>query len=218
MIELKNITKSFDGRTVVNDVSLLIKDENFVSIVGKSGSGKSTLLNIIGSLEKPDSGSVLIDEKDVVKMSASERAAFRNKKIGFIFQSFFLEPSYDVFHNVAVPLLIAGKKDIEQRVRSVLEQVDMLDYKDKKVVKLSGGEQQRICIARALVNEPEILLADEPCGNLDIQNSKIIMELLRSLAGNGRKVFMVTHDMDDAGMADRMVTISDGKIIRDEKL
>lgn len=218
MIELKNITKSFDGRTVVNDVSLLIKDENFVSIVGKSGSGKSTLLNIIGSLEKPDSGSVLIDEKDVVKMSASERAAFRNKKIGFIFQSFFLEPSYDVFHNVAVPLLIAGKKDIEQRVRSVLEQVDMLDYKDKKVVKLSGGEQQRICIARALVNEPQILLADEPCGNLDIQNSKIIMELLRSLAGNGRKVFMVTHDMDDAGMADRMVTISDGKIIRDEKL
>lgn len=215
MIELKNISKSFDGQIVIKNLSLKIEKEKFVSIVGKSGSGKSTLLNIIGSLEKSDSGNVLIDGKDILKYSIDEIAKFRNKKIGFIFQSFFLEPSYDVFHNVAVPLLINGTKDITSKVEAVLKQVGMLDFKKKKVTKLSGGEQQRICIARALVNEPDILLADEPCGNLDNFNSENIIKIIRSLSKSGKQIIMVTHDMDEAYQTDRIITLSDGCIVSD---
>ncbi|MBP1566772.1 MAG: ABC transporter ATP-binding protein [Oscillospiraceae bacterium] len=218
MIELKNICKSFDDAMVIKDLSLVIEKENFVSIVGKSGSGKTTLLNMIGTLDFPDSGIISVDNINISKFSQREIAEYRNRKIGFVFQSFFLEPSFDVFHNVAVPLYISGEKDIQKRVEEVLKLVGMNDYIKKKVSKLSGGEQQRVCIARAIVNNPEIILADEPCGNLDSTNSAIIIDLLKTLAENGKKVVLVTHDMDDARKSERIVTLGDGMIMSDELL
>lgn len=218
MIKLENVSKSYDGQVIIDNLSLTVDKENFVSIVGKSGSGKSTLLNMLSSLERPDSGSIYIDDKDITKYTPAEKALFRNKKIGFIFQSYFLEPTYNVFENVAVPLYISEQKNIEHLVEEVLKQVGMNEYKNKRVSKLSGGEQQRICIARALVNSPELILADEPCGNLDSTNSKIVMDILKSISLNGKKIIMVTHDEDDAALTERKITLSDGIIVSDEIL
>ena len=215
-IKLKKVTKIYESRTVVNNASFFIKSSSFVSIVGRSGSGKSTLLNMIGSLEKPDEGSIIVNDLDISKASKKEISYYRNKTIGFVFQSFHLEPSYDVFHNVAIPLYIAGEKNIKKRVENALEIVGLADRIHSNVTKLSGGERQRVSIARAIINDPKIILADEPCGNLDTENSGVIMDLLRKLVDDGKCVLLVTHDLDDAAKTDRIITINDGSIISDK--
>ncbi len=218
MLEVKNISKIFDGQKVLKNISFTINDEKMISIVGKSGSGKTTLLNIIGSLERADEGEVIVDDRIVTSMKEKDIADYRNNTVGFVFQSFHLEYSYDVYHNIAIPLLISGKKNIEPKIMQVLDEVGLKDKKKVKVSKLSGGEQQRICIARAIVNEPKIILADEPCGNLDSYNSKCVMDLLLRLCDHGKKVIMVTHDLDDARRADRILSLEDGMISGDDRL
>ena len=217
MIELRNISKRYGDQQVLDNISFTINKGEFVSIVGRSGSGKSTLLNIIGGLECPDTGSVLYQGNDISKFTASETAKYHNTSVGFVFQSFHLEPEYTVYQNVEIPLLIAGRKDRKKAVEDVLKAVG-LEIPPKKVKFLSGGECQRACIARAVIMNPDLILADEPCGNLDSHSSAIIMELLRDIVSHGRTVLLVTHNVDDAHKTDRIITISDGKIISDKRI
>ncbi len=217
MIEISHVTKIYDKRLVVNDVSFSVENGSFVSIVGKSGSGKTTLMNMIGSLLLPDMGTITVDGKDISSFSEKEIARYRNETIGFIFQDFHLEPAYSVYENVTLPVEISGnRKGMKQRAKDVLKMVGMSDYIKSKVTELSGGEQQRICIARAMIQQPRIILADEPCGNLDTYNSQIVMELLRGLAAKGCTVLLITHNPDAAQMTDRIITLSDGVIIGEE--
>lgn len=223
MIELKNVTKIYGaGETAfkaVDGVSLKIPDNEFVAVVGKSGSGKSTLLNLLGTLDSVTEGSIEIDGVSVGKLKGKALAGFRNKKIGFVFQNFYLEPEYTVYENIEIPLILAGSfgKSNTQIIENALKSVDLLDKKSKKAKTLSGGEQQRAAIARAIINNPEIILADEPCGNLDAANSKNIMDIFKRLNEEGKTVIMVTHDEQDAKLAQRVITLSDGKVLNDEK-
>lgn len=218
MIEVNNVVKEYKTRKTVfralNGATLQVKDGEFLAITGKSGSGKSTLLNIIGSLERLTSGSVTVDGVNICKLSGREIAAYRNKKVGFIFQSFYLEPGYTVYENVELPLLLAGKGGKKNRalVEKALEGVGLISKIKERAVDLSGGEQQRVAIARAIINDPAYVLADEPCGNLDTYNSENIMRILYGLKNLGKTVIMVTHDIEDALKADRIVTMSDGVI------
>ncbi|MEE1155650.1 MAG: ABC transporter ATP-binding protein [Acutalibacteraceae bacterium] len=202
----------------VNNVTLSIKNGEFVALCGKSGSGKSTLLNMIGLIDIPTSGEIEIDGINTKDMSPVERAQLRNKLMGYIFQSFYLEPAYTVFMNVEIPLLIANvpSKERKKRVEFCLEQVGMLHKQNSNVVNLSGGEKQRVCIARALANNPKLIIADEPCGNLDSENTANIMSLLKTLNKSGTTILMVTHSPEDAKEAQRIITLKDGKIITDE--
>lgn len=217
-IEISNVSKHYDNRAVVDNVSFSVDKGEFVSIVGKSGSGKSTLMNMIGSMILPDSGKIIVGGKDIVSFREREVADYRNKTIGFIFQDFHLEPTYTVYENVTLPLEIAGdRRDMKNRAKKVLERFGMSEHISKKVTALSGGEQQRVCIARAVIREPELLLADEPCGNLDTVNSDIIMKLLRELSDNGTTVLLVTHNLEAASMTDRIITLQDGALISDKR-
>ena len=166
MIKIKNISKKFDGIDVINDISFEF-DSGMYAIVGKSGCGKSTLLHIIGGLLKPDFGNVYCDDMDITAIKEKELASYRNKKIGFVFQSFFLEDNYSVYENIEIPLLIAKEKNYSLRIKALLRELDLENEKDKKVKDLSGGPKQRVAIARALVNNPSILLCDDPTGNLE---------------------------------------------------
>ena len=216
MIEVVNVVKYYDNRAVVNNVSFTINDGSFVSIVGKSGSGKTTLINMIGAMLLPDSGKILIDGKDIIALNDKEVALYRNKSIGFVFQNFHLEPTYSVYENITLPMEISGnRRNLKNRAKEVLDMVGMSDYINKKVTTLSGGEQQRICIARAIIQQPKIILADEPCGNLDTYNSNIIMKLLRRISDNGGTVLLITHFMEEAAQADRIIVMDDGKILLD---
>ena len=223
MITIDNVSKKYktgDGEFyALSDVSLTIDDGEFVAIVGKSGSGKSTLLNLIGTLDTVTDGSITVDGQDVTKLDNKSVALFRNQKLGFIFQSFYLEPEYTVYENVELPLIIAGRlgKANAERVNEVLNLVNLADKCKNKAKNLSGGESQRVAIARAIVNNPDVILADEPCGNLDTANSQNIMEIFKTLHAQGKTVIMVTHDSEEAQVASRIVTISDGKIVSDEK-
>ena len=217
-IKLSHVSKHYDDRAVVDDVSFSINKGSFVSIVGKSGSGKSTLMNMIGSMILPDSGKIIVNGKDIVSFKEKEVAVYRNKTIGFIFQDFHLEPTYSVYENVTLPLEIAGdRKDMKRRAESALEQVGMSEHIFKKVTALSGGEQQRVCIARAIVQKPELVLADEPCCNLDTINSDMIMSLLRKMSDNNTTVLLVTHNPEAAAKTDRIITLKDGTIISDKR-
>lgn len=223
MIAVSELEKSYkSGETsfyALNKVSFNINDGEFVAIVGKSGSGKSTLLNIIGTLDRATLGTIVIDEQDINSLDGKELAAFRNKKLGFVFQSFYLEPEYTVYENVELPLVIAGSfgKENTQKVQNALEIVGLKDKIKSKAKNLSGGECQRVAIARAIINDPQYIFADEPCGNLDSANSANIIALFRKLNSLGKTVVMVTHDDEDARAAQRIVTLSDGRIISDEK-
>lgn len=223
MIQIENVTKKFktgDGDFfALNGVTLSIEQGEFVAIVGKSGSGKSTLLNLIGTLDKVSDGTITVDGQNVTSLDNRQLALFRNRKLGFVFQSFYLEPEYTVYENVELPLILAGSfgKDNQQRISQVLELVQLSSKVNSKAKNLSGGESQRVAIARAIVNNPDIILADEPCGNLDTANSKNIMEIFKMLHDNGKTIVMVTHDGEEAQTAQRVVTLSDGKIIADEK-
>lgn len=219
MIEVVNVIKYYDNRAVVNNVSFTINDGSFVSIIGKSGSGKTTLINMIGAMLLPDSGKILIDGKNIIALNDKEVALYRNKSIGFVFQNFHLEPTYSVYENITLPMEISGnRQNLKNRAKEVLDMVGMSDYINKKVTTLSGGEQQRICIARAIIQQPEIILADEPCGNLDTYNSNIIMKLLRRISDNGGTVLLITHNSEAAMQTDRIITLNDGIVISDQRI
>lgn len=222
MIEIKELKKVFitgnKELIALNNVSLEFKEGSFNSIVGRSGSGKSTLLHLIGLLDKPNSGKILIDNVNINELSSVEQANYRNKHIGFIFQSYHLEPTYSVFENVEMPLLIANikKEERKRRIFKELSRVGLLDRYKEVANNLSGGEKQRVAIARALVNNPKIVLADEPCGNLDTNNSKNVMNILRELTDEGITVILVTHNPIDAEIADRIITLEDGRVINEK--
>ena len=224
MIELKFVTKtyiSFRGKTnAVDNVSLVIPDGQVLAITGHSGSGKSTLLNLISGLDQPTSGDIRVLNMHYKYLNQHQIAKFRSEKIGFIFQHFYLEPEYTVYQNVEIPLIIAGVEESkrEEKIKKVLEEVNLLHKINQKTRFLSGGEQQKCCVARAIVNDPEVIFADEPCGKLDSANGKIIMDLLIGLKKKNKTVLIVTHNLEDAKMADREIIMKDGKIISDQLL
>lgn len=218
MIELKNVSKIFgSGESEVralDDVSLTIEDGTFIAIVGKSGSGKSTMMNLIGALDKPSQGEIIADGNNLTNMKDDELAQYRNKHIGYIFQSFYLEPTFTVLENVAMPLTIAGvkKSEREELAKKAITQLGLEEKINKKANELSGGQKQRVSIARAIVHNPKVVLADEPTGNLDSQNGVEVIRLLQSIADSGKTVVLVTHNIEDARKTDRMVVLKDGKI------
>lgn len=223
MITLKNVNKIYGkGEGAVHalkDVDLTIEDGKFTAIVGKSGSGKSTLMNIIGALDSPTGGIVSSGDLVLNELTSNELADYRNKNTGFIFQSFYLEPTFTVVENVAMPLTIAGmdKKTREEKALMILERLDIGDKAFKKANELSGGQKQRVSIARALVHDPSLVLADEPTGNLDSQNGEEIMKILREICNMGKSVVLVTHNMEDASNADNIIVIKDGIVFTDKE-
>jgi lipoprotein-releasing system ATP-binding protein len=216
MIAIKNLKKSFGDLRVLKGISLTVKPAEIISIVGPSGAGKTTLLQIMGTLSRPDSGSVVIDGTEVNKLNDNELSAFRNSRIGFVFQFHHLLPEFTAFENICIPGYIAGRERNEVEVRAA-ELIDMLGLgarKNHKPAELSGGEGQRVAIARALINNPAVILADEPSGNLDSQNRDEIHRLFISLRDSfGQTIVIVTHDESLAAMADRKVVMKDGLII-----
>ena len=217
MIKCSNLVKKFRSGSefyAVNDINIEIKKGEFVAVTGKSGSGKSTLMNMIGLIERQTSGEIFIDGEDTRNMTDKQLAALRNKKIGYIFQAFHLEYLYSVFHNVEMPLLISDvpSRLRKNRVKECLLAVGLEGKADELTGNLSGGEKQRVCIARALANDPEIILADEPCGNLDSENTENIMNILKELNKKGKTIVLITHNMDEARMADRIIFMKDGKL------
>ncbi|NOX71279.1 MAG: ABC transporter ATP-binding protein, partial [Candidatus Micrarchaeota archaeon] len=199
-------------------VSLKVKRGEFLAVVGKSGSGKSTLVNQIGCIDTPTSGHVYLDGEDIAEMSESELAQVRGRKIGFVFQTFNLMPTLTVYENVILPLIFQGmtESQMKERVDEVLKLVQLENRKEHKPGELSGGQRQRVAIARALANNPEVILADEPTGNLDSKTGKQIMDFLFGLnKEKGVTIILVTHDHDLALLAERTVVLSDGKIVKE---
>lgn len=196
------------------DVDLAIERGDFVALMGPSGSGKSTLMNILGCLDTPTSGRYILNGSDVSELFDDELAEIRNREIGFIFQTFNLLPRYSALENVALPLIYAGikKEEREERAREVLDQVDLSERTHHKPNELSGGQRQRVATARALVNDPSIILADEPTGNLDSKTSSEIMDLIDELHRKGNTIILVTHEDEIAERARRKVHLRDGKI------
>jgi len=216
MIELDNITKIYKmGRTEVvalNGVSLRIEPRELVSIIGPSGSGKSTLMHIIGCLDKPTSGQYRLGGVEVSKLNDNKLAEIRNKKVGFVFQSFNLLPRNTALDNVELPLIYGGAGNRRQRALQALESVGLAQRARHRPNELAGGEQQRVAIARALINNPSLILADEPTGNLDTQTSKEIMLLFQKLNEQGITIVLVTHEADIAAYTQRSIKMRDGKI------
>ncbi|OLA01612.1 MAG: macrolide ABC transporter ATP-binding protein [Clostridiales bacterium 42_27] len=221
MISVKNLKKTYflGGEEVhaLDDVSLSIKEHEFVAIIGQSGSGKSTFMNMLGCLDRPDSGEITLDGTDILKCKEKELSVIRNKKIGFIFQQFHLLPKLSALENVELPLIYQGMPTKKRREKAVkaLKAVGLEKRMNHKPNQLSGGQQQRVAIARALVGETSLILADEPTGNLDSRSGKEIMMLLHNLYEEGNTIVLITHDNNVAMEAPRQVQISDGKIIKD---
>ncbi len=219
MINVVNVShryKNGDGNEVLHDLSFSIEDGKFVVLLGQSGSGKTTLLNIVAGLMKPSKGKVLFDGNDIYTLKPDELCKFRASNIGFVFQNYFLEKSFTAGENVLIPLLLRDDLNKEERckkVSEVLDKVGIGEKKDMRVSELSGGECQRVSIARAVVNEPGILIADEPTGNLDSKNGDLVIKMLKSLTEEGTTVLMVTHNENYAEYADLVLRICDGNII-----
>lgn len=215
MIRVRNIQKSFDGLKVLKGIDLDIRRGEIMSIVGPSGAGKTTLLQIIGSLDKPDSGSVTYDGTDLFTLSDKRMARFRNRNIGFVFQFHQLLPEFTLEENVAMPALIGGvsRHDAMERARKLIDYLGLSERHDHKPAQLSGGERQRAAVARALINEPKAVLADEPSGSLDSQNRAELHRLFFDLRRDFNQTFViVTHDEELARQADRKVEMRDGLI------
>lgn len=216
MIKASNIYKSFGNVNVLKGVDLTINKGEIACIVGASGAGKSTLLQIIGTLDKADKGSITIDNQDISSLNQRKLAAFRNKKIGFVFQFHHLLPEFTALENICIPAYIAGvsKKEANEKAMQLLDYLNLTNRKDHKPSMLSGGEQQRIAVARALINNPAIILADEPSGNLDSQSAKDLHNLFFDLRDKtGQTFIIVTHNPQLAEMADRTFTMKDGLIV-----
>ncbi len=221
MVQAKGITKTYNkgsGASVqaLREVNLEIKQGEFVAIMGASGSGKSTLMNILGCLDKPSGGQLLLDGQEVSRMDDQALAQVRNRKIGFVFQSFNLMPRANALENVELPLIYSDKADITRLSREALESVGLKDRIHHNPGELSGGQQQRVAIARAIVNQPEIIFADEPTGNLDTRSSYEIIALFQQLNRQGKTVVLVTHEPDIAEYAKRIIKITDGGIVSDQ--
>lgn len=219
MIDIKNITKSFGNLQVLKDINLHINKGEVVSIVGPSGAGKTTLLQIIGTLDKPDSGTICLDGIDVNKLSTRKLSDFRNQHIGFVFQFHQLLPEFTALENVMIPAYIAGKSnsEVKQRALELLEFMGLSDRANHKPAELSGGEKQRVAVARALVNKPAVILADEPSGSLDSKNKAELHQLFFDLRDKfGQTFVIVTHDEGLAAITDRTIHMKDGEILGDE--
>jgi putative ABC transport system ATP-binding protein len=224
LIEIKDLSKVYGAGSVavqaLRSVSATVEKGEFVAVMGASGSGKSTLMNILGCLDRPTSGTYILDGEDVSRLSKNQLASVRNRKIGFIFQSYNLLPRLSAVKNVMLPMLYNGhnhKSDKErtERALAMLESVGLSDRAHHKPNELSGGQQQRVAIARALINNPSIILADEPTGNLDTHSSMEIMDVLHQLHDRGATLVMVTHEVDIASRAGRVIYLQDGQIVSD---
>jgi putative ABC transport system ATP-binding protein len=221
MIEFKQLSKTYvvgDSEVKALDrIDLKIASGEFAGIIGPSGSGKSTMMHIMGCLDKPTAGEYLLEERPVESYSDNELADTRNKRIGFVFQSFNLLPKMTIFDNVELPLIYQGIKPAQRkaRVTAALEQVDLLSRAGHTPNSISGGQQQRAAIARAIVTDPAIILADEPTGNLDQETGHEIMQVFRDLNANGRTVILITHDNEVAAQAHRCIRLIDGRIVED---
>jgi len=223
MIQLENLCRHFEvGNQIVralDEVTLEINKKEYLSIMGVSGSGKSTLLNILGLLDTPTAGDYVLSGINTSKMNDDEMAHIRSTKIGFIFQSFHLIPRLTAAENVEMPMVLSGlnSKERKERVDNALARVSLTDRADHRPEQLSGGQRQRVAIARSIVMEPDVLLADEPTGNLDSTSSKEIIKLIEELNKGGLTLLVVTHDVEMGSRSDRLIELLDGKIINDKK-
>ena len=220
-IQVENLTKIYGGDNAAvvaaDAISFQIEEGDFIGIMGESGSGKSTLLGMMGAMNAPTSGRYIVDDIDIYRLDQEQRADFRREFLGFIFQSFHLVPYLTVIENTMLPLAVvkAGKTRKLEMAQEALSQVGLLDKAHRLPNQISGGEKERVAIARSIVNEPPVLLADEPTGNLDTKTSREIMELLSKLNQKGMTIVMVTHSPDCAGYAQRIMRVSDGKLVGD---
>lgn len=223
MIEITGLSKIYrrlSKETVVkalNGVNLSVKDGEFVAIMGASGSGKSTLLHIIGGVDFPTSGKVVIDNKDIQKLNTSELAAFRRRKVGIIYQAYNLVSTLTVEENMALPLLLDKRTPKREEMERILETLDLKDRRRHLPGQLSGGQQQRVAIGRILMEKPSVILADEPTGNLDSANTRAILKVLQKINAAGQTILMVTHDENVGKTAKRNLRMKDGKIVYDSK-
>lgn len=216
MIEAKNITKKFDSLTVLEGVNLKVEKGEFVSIVGASGAGKTTLLQILGSLDSPTEGDVVINDVSLFSLKEKELSEFRNKHIGFVFQFHQLLPEFTAVENIMIPALIAGRKseDAKAAAMELLQYLNLSERAKHKPNELSGGERQRVAVARALINRPDVLLADEPTGSLDSKNKEELNRLFLDLRSKfNQTLIVVTHDMEMASISDRVIKMQDGRIL-----
>ena len=223
ILEVNDLCKNYGkGTTLVkalDDVSFSVEEGDFVAIVGSSGSGKSTLLHILGAVDKPTSGKVTIGGVDVFKQKDDDLAVFRRRKVGLIYQFYNLIPILDVYENMTLPIMLDGKKVDEKYLKELIEILGLERRTNHLPNELSGGQQQRVSIGRALISKPDIILADEPTGNLDSKSSKDIIDLLKlSNEKYKQTIIMITHDMNLAKEANRIITLDDGKIVKDEKI
>lgn len=221
MIELRNINKSYGSLQVLNDVNLSIGKNEIVTIVGPSGAGKTTLLQIAGTLDRPDSGTISYDSTEISGLNDKKLSAFRNHNIGFIFQFHQLLPEFTAQENVALPAMIGGlsKRKAMKKAAELLDLLGLADRKEHKPAQMSGGERQRTAIARALINDPEVIFADEPTGSLDSKNRDEITAIIADLRQRlGRTFVIVTHDPFMTTIADRVITMADGRIVSEENL
>jgi len=219
LIVVENVVKKFKSGSAfveaVNGVSFSLQRGKFVAIKGASGSGKTTLLYLLGALEKPSSGSIYVDNVNVSALSGREENNYRLKKVGFIFQNYYLIPTLNALENVVLPMELSGSRSASKKASETLEKVGIDVKKQKRFpARLSGGEQQRVAIARALANDPAIILADEPTGNLDSKNGKMIINILKALSQEEKTVIVATHDEKIASLADVIFEMKDGKIIK----
>ncbi len=221
MIQAKNIKKSYDGNSILSGIDLTIEKGELVTIIGSSGAGKTTLLQILGTLDKPDSGELIINNTPVHNLNDKKISKFRNNDIGFVFQFHQLLPEFTALENVIMPGLIQGRKrsDIEAKANELLKTLKIDHRATHKPSEMSGGEQQRVAVARALINEPSVILADEPSGNLDSNNADELHNLFIELKNSLQQTFIiVTHNRELAALSDRVIEIADGQIIKNDKV